>query len=347
MMLRIIAVGMIASTLAGCGFLGLGGGDDLVGCREGFQSIADVTDAQVADLGMGDAALLVQVDGETVCRLLYGEYTPTSPMYIASAAKWLSAGAVLAVIDRGDLQLDTKVSAFYPSTPHPLADVTLAQLISHTSGMPGWHPCLDVTEGTLDMCVQDMLDLDLLFPPGTGFLYGGPAFSLAGAMAQRATGKLWYEIFAEVMATPLGLTSTTYREENPTLSEGFVTSSLEDYGRFAAMMLDDGVWEGKRVLSHEMVLAMRTNWAEGTTPFYSPTETASYGLGAWVGSLDEDGYARTLTSPGAQGFYPLVDYDRRMVVVFAVEDNIQRIGDGLTEILRAIREAVDASDQAP
>jgi len=66
----------------------------LVGCREGFQAIAAVTDAQVAELAMGDAALLVQVDGQTVCRLTYGEYTPSSPMFIASAAKWLSLDTV-------------------------------------------------------------------------------------------------------------------------------------------------------------------------------------------------------------------------------------------------------------
>ncbi len=315
---------------------------DLVGCLPSYAAVEQVTAAQLADSGVADAALLVRVDGQTVCRLFFGSYGPTTQVPTASAAKWLSAGAILAVVDRGALQLDTRAVELFPSAPPATADITLSQLLSHTSGLLWFSRCMGRPNYTLQECAETILQGDLHFAPGTGFYYAGPPFTVAGAMAERASGRSWAELFRTMIAQPLGMSHTSYGDSaNPALSEGEVVSTVDDYGRFAQMILSHGVAGGRRVLSEEAIREMRRNWSTGVPIVFSPRGEVPYGLGVWLDAVDATGQGTVLSSPGIGGFVPLVDYDRRMVFVFETVDEVGRIWPAVTAILQGVRDAVD------
>jgi CubicO group peptidase (beta-lactamase class C family) len=345
-MLRTLArpasAGLLALAASSCDVFDPGPAE-LVGCLPSYADVEQVAAAQLADSAIQDAALLVRVNGQTVCRLFFGSYGPTTEVPTASAAKWLSAAAILAVVDHGALQLDTRAVELFPSAPPATADITVSQLLSHTSGLLWFSRCMGHRDTTLQACGESILQGDLHFDPGTGFYYAGPPFTVAGGMAERAMGRSWAEVFRIMIARPLGLSHTSYGDSpNPALSEGEVVSTLDEYGRFTQMILDHGVARGRRVLSEQAIREMRRNRSVGLVPIvFSPRGEIPYGLGAWLDAVDATGLGTVLTSPGIGGFVPLVDYHRRLVFVFETVDDVGRIWPALTTILQAVRAAVD------
>ena len=341
--LKAVMAALLPLIVIACDLFGPGR-SDLIGCRPPYAPVEQVATAQLDSVSLANAAVLVRVDGQTVCRLFFGSYGPTTQVPTVSAAKWLTAAAILAVVDRTTLRLDTRAIALFPTAPAADSNITLAELLSHTSGLLWFSRCMGSATYTLQECAQTILDGDLQYEPGTGFFYAGPPFTVAGAMAELAAGQSWAELFRTTIAGPLGMGSTSYGDgPNPTLSEGAVVSTLDDYGRFAQMILDDGVGANGRVLSTEAIRQMRHNWSAGVPIINSPRGDMPYGLGVWLDSVDAAGTGIVLSSPGAGGFVPLVDFDRRMVFVFEAEDDVGRIWPAVTAILAAARGAAGSA----
>jgi len=315
---------------------------DLLGCQSAYSDVKDVASAQLATIGLANATVIVRVGGETKCRLFFGSNDPSTPVPTVSAAKWLTAATLLAAVDRGLLQLDTRVVQHFPQTPPTSADITVAQLLSHTSGLLWVSRCMGRANYTLQTCAEQILGGDMHFAPGTGFFYSGPPFTVAGAMAERATGQSWANLFRTTIADPLDMLTTSYGDSpNPALSEGAVVTTADEYAHFAQMILDGGVYRTRRVLSAEAIRQMRRNWSGGLPITSSPRGQIAYGLGAWLDEVGADGTGTVLSSPGSGGFVPLVDYGRRMVVVFAAADDIGRIAPAIVAVLASARAAVD------
>ena len=80
-----------------------------------------------------------------------------------------------------------KVCAWIQPCPEAWADLTIAHLISHTSGIPdlmarpGWG-ARRVTPATLDELTEDSKRYGLQFTPGTKVRYDNAAFNLAAAI---------------------------------------------------------------------------------------------------------------------------------------------------------------------
>lgn len=311
----------------------------MVGCLAAYADIKDSMTARFAGAG-NDAALIVRVDGKTVCRLFVGTYTPETRVATASAAKWLTAATVLTLVDQGALRLDSKAGDFFPNAPAATAGITLTQLLSHTSGLLWFSRCMGRRDDTLQECAQSILESDQQFEPGTRFFYAGPPFTVAGAMAERATGSKWETIFRLKIGDPLGMSHTSYGDgPNPALSEGEVVSNADDYARFAQMILDGGVYVGRRLLSNAAITEMRRNRTAGLPVASSPNAGTPYGLGVWLETLDAAGNGTAISSPGVGGFVPIVDFNRRMVVVLTVQD--EKLWPAINAILAHVRTAVD------
>ena len=342
--MRTTALGIpLLAAVAACGLFEPDPEPELLGCLPAYADVERTASDELARTHPLGAGVLVRVDGVTVCRLFFGSYGPDTVVPTASAAKWLTAATVLAVVDRGALTLETRAGDLFPDAPAATADITVAQLLSHTSGLQWFSRCMGRATFTLQECAQQILEGDLHFEPGTGFQYAGPPFTVAGAMAERALGQSWAEVFRTAIAIPLRLSGTSYGDSpNPALSEGDVTSTLDDYGRFAQMILDHGRWRGWPVLSPQAVDEMRRSRTEGLPIVYSPRGGIPYGLGVWLDSVDASGNGVVISSPGIGGFVPVVDFGRRMVFVFETWDDADRIWSAMVSILRAAEAAADA-----
>jgi len=270
-------------------------------------------------------------------------------MPVVSAAKWLSAAAILTLVDEGRLRLDDSASHYLPYFTGDKRGITVRQLLSHTAGLPDYAPCMFQSDLTLDDCARQIGEkTKLRAAPGQEFAYGGAAFSVAGRVAEVAAKAPWAEIFATRIAAPLGLRHTGYgATANPMLSEGLAYSSAADYATLLQMVLDGGTHDGKRVLSEAMIEEMTRDQTAGVGNRVSPRGDRSYGLGCWRDVVDSTtGRVLLVTSPGGGGFVPWINRRRGMIGVLAVYDRLERVWPTALAVMTAARDGAVALDSA-
>jgi CubicO group peptidase (beta-lactamase class C family) len=319
------------------------------GCDPAFAPAADSVRRMVGDLGLRGAGLIIRLKGRPVCEVYVGPFGAETELPVVSAAKWLSAAAILVLVDEGTLRLDDSVSRYLPYFRGDKRGITLRQLLSHTSGLPDYVPCMFQPDLTLDDCARQIGEkTKLRASPGLEFAYGGAAFSVAGRVAEVAAKASWAEIFAARIAAPLGLRHTGYGvTANPILSEGLAYSSAADYATFLQMVLDGGMHDGRRVLSERMVEEMTRDQTAGISNRVSPRGDRTYGLGCWRDVVDSvTGRALLVTSPGGGGFVPWLNRRRDMVGVLAVYDRLERVWPTALAVMTAARDGAVALDSA-
>ncbi len=115
---------------------------------------------------------------------------------IGSISKSFLALTILSLADAGQIDLDAPIARYLPDIPWPEAPITVAQVLSHTSGLPdgaGMFP--RVPDGRLWTG----------FPAGSKFSYSNTGFDLLGAMVERVAGKRYQEVILERVRAPLGV----------------------------------------------------------------------------------------------------------------------------------------------
>jgi CubicO group peptidase (beta-lactamase class C family) len=126
---------------------------------------------------------------------------------VFSTTKTMTALAALALVDRGELDLDATVARYWPEfAARGKAGIKVRHLLSHTSGVSGWEQ---------PITLEDLYDWDksaaLLaaqapwWEPGTASGYHMLTYGhLIGEVIRRITGQRLGEFFAEHVAGPLG-----------------------------------------------------------------------------------------------------------------------------------------------
>lgn len=159
----------------------------------------------------------VEGGGVTLLRSAYGvcihetntPCTVETVFDIGSLTKQLTAAAIMAKVDAGDLALDDPLSTFFPSVPADKADITIHQLLTHTAGMP------DVLGDDYDPIDRDdfvalAFATPLLSPPGTAHAYSNVGYSILGAILELQTGESYEDALAASLFAPAGLDHTGY-----------------------------------------------------------------------------------------------------------------------------------------
>ena len=292
------------------------------------------------DLGYYDgASIQVVKDGGIVHEKYYGNYTPKTQVYIASAGKWLAAATIAAVVDEHKLSWNDNVAKWLPQFKDIKGQATLQQLLSHTAGYPDYQPATEHRDDyqTLDEAVEHIVNLPADTTPGTIFQYGGLAMQVAGRMAEVATGKNWEDLFQEKIAIPLQMTDThfipvdTTAGHNPMIGGG-ARCTLHDYMHFLEMIAADGVYKGKRILTTETVAALQADHVKNAKvppdQFVAHARklnhTGIYGLGEWREQVNDRGEAVLISSPGWAGAYPWIDKVNNVYGFFLAHVNVEK-----------------------
>ena len=127
------------------------------------------------------------------------------PTLIFSGTKGLVAMCLLLLIERGQLELDARVSRYWPEFRH--RDVLVRHVVSHTAGLPGLRPS-PTAEELLDgerMAARLAVEPPI-WPAGERLAYHALTFGwLCGALVRRIDGRTVGAFFAEEFARPLEL----------------------------------------------------------------------------------------------------------------------------------------------
>ncbi|MGM7699258.1 serine hydrolase domain-containing protein [Microbacterium sp. A84] len=170
---------------------------------------------------------------------------------LASVSKLYTSITLLSLADKGLVDLDVSVSEWLPAYRQgEKSAVTLAHLLSHTSGLPPTNPyTLQRSvhgEGTghvswvppsRDAFLEDILTLPLAHPVGTDKVYSCLGYITSMAVAEAATGRPWAQLVRQHVLEPLHLTRTTFTpdkahtaptEHQPHFGRGMVHGIVHD-----------------------------------------------------------------------------------------------------------------------
>ena len=137
---------------------------------------------------------------------------------VASVAKAYSGATSLAEVSAGKLALDSTIGAVLTGMPATWADITLTQLLQHTSGLVDFSNSKEfgqaLTASLLvppppEQLVSYVFADPLLFTPGSKYHYSNTDNILVGLMVQAATGQSYESELQAKVAQPLGLTATS------------------------------------------------------------------------------------------------------------------------------------------
>ena len=304
-----------------------------------FTGITASLNKAVENTPLDGASLLVVKDGLTIYEQCFGKYKPDTVVSIASSSKWLSAATIMTLVDEGKLSLDDPVSKYLPKFTGKKGEITIRQLLSHTSGLPGEDPAINSFRITLREAADQIAEAPLLADPGKEFRYGGVSMQVGGAIAEIVSGKSWADLFQEKIAKPCEMRNTSYGRfglnPNPRIAGG-ASSTMNDYRNFLTMILNEGAFKGKQVLSKEAVREMEKDQTRGaeqkSATLMRLTAGSKYGLGEWLDRKDENGQGIEISSPGAFGFRPWIDRESKLLGVFVVEIRDLRTKRALSEM---------------
>jgi len=167
--------------------------------------------------GVPSASVAVVRDNKIVYAHAYGDarLEPKVPARsemrysIGSISKQFTATAILMLAEEGKLSLDDPVSRFLPHLTRA-SQVTIRQLLSHTSGYQDYWPQDYVMPMMLEpTTAQKILELwarkPLDFDPGTKWQYSNTNYVIAGLIVEKASGMPLLKFLGERVFKPLGM----------------------------------------------------------------------------------------------------------------------------------------------
>jgi CubicO group peptidase (beta-lactamase class C family) len=115
---------------------------------------------------------------------------------IGSISKAFAALTVFHLSDAGKIDLDSPLSKYLPDAMLPEEPITVAQVLSHTAGLPDDAPIFPRVPGGR---------LWTGFKPGTHFSYSNVGYGLIGSLIERITGQPHADVIRQVVREPIGM----------------------------------------------------------------------------------------------------------------------------------------------
>ena len=154
-----------------------------------------------------------------------------TPMRIASITKPFTATAIMQLVEKRQLTLDTSIESFFPSFPNA-QNITIYHLLSHTSGIPNWWMggMPEDEPSNFPMCKEPHVYLARMktpayFEAGEQYDYSNSGYVLLGEIIEQVSGQSYADYVREHILEPSGLKHT--QMEN---AENYASNWAQGYG---------------------------------------------------------------------------------------------------------------------
>jgi CubicO group peptidase (beta-lactamase class C family) len=249
---------------------------------------------------------------------------PETIFQTGSVGKQFTATAVMMLVEEGKVNLDDKLSKYFAGTPAAWNDITVRNLLTHTSGIPEYTESKNAlakelfsmrADYTEDDLYQRMIKMPLDFAPGTKWQYSNSGYLLLGILLHKVTGEFYGDFLQQRIFRPLGMTATRIISEEdivPNRAAGYrlakgqiknqewVSPSLNTTadGALYTNVLDLGKWDAAL---YTETLVKKSSLAQMWTPVtLKDGRTHPYGFGWFLNAVNGH---RLIEHDGAwQGF---------------------------------------------
>lgn len=214
-------------------------------------------------------SVLVSKNGETLYQKGFGladrewliDNTAQTKYGIGSLSKTITATLLMKLVQQKKLGLSDRLEKFFPDWPNQVArDITIRQLLTHTSGIPNYFAIPGWTQGHFNRQISSkaflevIAKLELSFKPGTQYLYSNSGYYLLCKIIEKITAKSFYQNLNDEIFSPLNMKNT-----GPNFQEKLVVNRAHGYR-----------WHETKGLKNQPYINM--SLFQGAGDLYSTTE---------------------------------------------------------------------------
>lgn len=321
-----------------------------------FPSKADQYVSSVANQRKFRGAVLVALKGKMLFTKSYGNAveawnvpnTIETKFELASLTKQFTGAAILQLAQAGKLQLENRVSVYYPQAPDSWRDITVDELVRHTSGLPN-NEINDFSKGicapyTREELIATFRSRPLAFKPGTHWAYTNTEYYLLAYIIERLSGQSYEEYLTKNIFQPLGMNDSGFASTLslvPRMAEGYARDGERlrhrDYfdrsleigaGGVYSTVTDMMRWSA--ALDSEILL--KRPWVD---VMFKPSSAGAYGYGWFVETKPRLKEYHEGSDPGFAAFEIRYPDEGAFIIVFSnLEDApVRDIANGLGGLL--------------
>ncbi len=294
-----------------------------------------------------------------------GPFLPDSIRGIASITKIFTACAIMKLVEDGKLNLYQKVSSLieeFDTDQH--REINLVHLLTHTSGLvmpdPGCQlepyprrflPDGEIrTQKDLKKWLEYCISGPVLRTPGTEWIYSSAGFMILGEIISRVSGMSYSEYVRKNIFEPLEMERSFFTvpenlhddvcitdpndlieaEEAPFSAAGGIYSDCLDLWKFGQMILNEGTYNGKRILGPHTVKKMTSNRLEDIkfSCWGFESDNYLYGLGFNIENFGLQG-PDSFGHEGAGRSKLHIDKKEKFIAVFFVPTEIDWVPESI------------------
>lgn len=311
-----------------------------------------------ADRGEFMGAVLVVKDGKVLLDRGYGSANlewkipndGDTKFRLGSVTKQFTAVAIMMLHERGKLNLDAPIKAWFPDAPAAWDKITIRHLLTHSSGIPNFTSFDDFAKqktlpATLDSLIARFRDKPLDFQPGEKWSYSNSGYILLTAIVEKASGQGYTAFVTEHIFKPLGMADTGYDSHAAVIPRRAAGYAPGPGGPRNADYVNMTIPQGAGALystTHDLLkwqvglyggkLLKPESLAMLTTPFKD-----NYAFGLTINT--KPGEVTYSHGGGIEGFNTWLGYDPERKITVVVLGNLNggapgRLGQGLMTLAR-------------
>lgn len=202
--------------------------------QEISDSISEAVLAEMERLGIAGLTLAIVDSGEIVHEMGYGMANVelgvpagVQTVYmVASVTKVFTGMALLMLVEEGRLSLDDRIGDLLNDLPMSWRQVTVLQLLNHTSGLPDVQS-EDLEVGSTEELIARAGARPIAFEPGTQWSYNQVGYAIVKSIIETLSGEPWEDFARRRIFDRLGMSSALFGAPD-VLVPGRATSYLRD-----------------------------------------------------------------------------------------------------------------------
>jgi CubicO group peptidase (beta-lactamase class C family) len=164
-------------------------------------------------------AVLVSRKGEIILSKGYGwadrknkiPNTSSTVFNIGSVTKQFTASAILKLVEQGKINTSDKISLFFNKVPIDKKDITIHQLLTHTSGVSPRTGGFRYDEADKEQFLKDFFESELQSKPGTKHNYANANYILLAVILESISNQSYGSFLNENLFEPAGMDYTGYK----------------------------------------------------------------------------------------------------------------------------------------
>tara|TARA_R110002051_G_scaffold92242_5_gene161966 strand:+ start:12729 stop:14255 length:1527 start_codon:yes stop_codon:yes gene_type:complete len=216
------------------------------------------------------ASLLVAKQGDIIVSKGYGWSdrkhkilnTSSSVFNIGSITKQFTAVAILKLVEQGKLSTSYRLSKFYSQAPSDKKNITIHQLLTHTTGISPATGGFRYDEATKKQFLEEFFEAELQSVPGTKHQYANANYILLADIIEAVSGQSYSTFLRDNFWRPLGMNHTGYKS----ISFG---SEMISHGYY--FNYTDGVWKDWGITQEHLPDNNKHWYSIGKGDIYSTT----------------------------------------------------------------------------